>query len=328
MYEILCGDIGGTNANLCLATLPLPKKNSTASYEIFLKEKKRTSTQNQSDFNALIVNYLKETESQTEIACFAVAGPVKSQRVKMTNTSLIIDVKEILAKTPLKKVLLINDFEALGYATNVLLPEEIKQINGSSTPQSEKKRVKAILGAGTGLGKATLLYDLKIEAYYPLPSEGGHADLPLQNEAELFLIKELSHPTYEDLLSGRGLEWIYQKLQKTQYPEEPPYLRAQDISKNRKTNPCCEKVFEWFVTFYARCARNFALDLLAEGGIFLGGGITAANSDVIEKKFVEEFTKHPLYHEMLKNIPISLITNYDVSLKGAAFAFFAQQGGF
>jgi len=70
---------------------------------------------------------------------------------------------------------------------------------------------KALIGAGTGLGKSILIYDKHFKIYVPIPSEGGHGDFPIQNDFEIKLtkfIKEfrgISQPiTYEELLSGRG----------------------------------------------------------------------------------------------------------------------------
>ena len=105
---VLTGDIGGTNANFCIAGF----NNFTP--EILLK--KTESTTSVEDFSVLINDFLayaKEKKFEPEVACFAVAGPVENlegyQRVKMTNTKLLVDSKELIENTTLKKVLLIPD---------------------------------------------------------------------------------------------------------------------------------------------------------------------------------------------------------------------------
>lgn len=308
--KALCGDIGGTNANLCIADY---------SHGIVITDEARKPTSEYSDFSDLILNYLENTSSTPNAACFAVAGPVKNQRVKMTNANLVVDAKEISSKTGIENVLIINDFDAVGYATNVLDSEEIIIINKG---RPIKKGVKAAIGAGTGLGKSILIHDSKVNAYLPYSSEGGHTDFPILVPEEIVLLEEFNHPNYEDLLSGKGLVNLYKALQKIKYPQETPNLSAKEISANQHSSPCCRETFKWFVKFYARCAKNFSIDLLATGGIYLAGGIAASNSDMFDETFMEEFTRHPLqqFREILQNIPVTLIKNYGISLKGAAFA--------
>ena len=76
--------------------------------------------------------------------------------------------------------------------------------------------------------------------------------------------------------------------------------------------------------FYARAARNFALDTLARGGLYIAGGIAAKNRDSFSD-FMTEFVKNEVYKELLSNIPIYLITNYDISLIGSAYAIKARK---
>jgi glucokinase len=308
--KALCGDIGGTNANLCIADYS--KRISISGIE-------RKSTADYTDFSDLITNYLQKIGLNPTAACFAVAGPVQNQRVIMTNANLVIDAEEISKKTGIANVLIINDFDAVGFATNVLEPTETKVIN---TGRPLDEGLRAAVGAGTGLGKNILIYDKQFKSYFPYSSEGGHADFPILFPEESFLFEYFNHPTYEDLLSGRGLESLYQALQKSKYLQEIPTLTAKEISAKRNSSPICRETFEWFVKFYARCAKNFAIDLMAKGGLFLAGGIAAANSDQFGEVFLKEFTRHalPQFREMLKEIPVILITNYGVSLKGAAFA--------
>ena len=107
----LCGDIGGTNANLCLAT-------NNGHLEIGHID--HLPTKDFHSFPELINAYLDTCDELPASACFAVAGVVKNQRVEMTNADLVVDAKEIEAKTSLDNVKVINDFDAVGYAVNVL----------------------------------------------------------------------------------------------------------------------------------------------------------------------------------------------------------------
>ncbi len=319
MVTAICGDIGGTNTNLSTSGLSEETEVHNIHHE---------PTPPNADFSSIINKYIDSIDEQPEVACFAVAGPVKNQRIEMTNRGIIIDANEIVQKTSLKKVLLINDFEAIGYATNTLRDDEIRELNKGS-PVEHAARVA--VGAGTGLGKNILFYDPELRAYLPSASEGGHADCPIYNEEELQITQfvqkkhQISDPIeYEHLLSGRGLEVIYEFLQSTRFPSEAPAMEAKMISQERLNSPCCAATFELFIRFYARCAKNFAIDTYALGGVYIAGGIAANNHDMFTKQFMQEFTRHfnPKYRTIFEQIPVHIITNYDVSLKGAAHAIY------
>src|SRR3989344_4110482 len=305
----LVADIGATNSNFGIARIG--KK-----IEIILKHR----YESKGDFIGLLSNFLSfagKNHLTPRIGCIAVEGPVINQRVEMVNTKMVVGAMEIKRKTQLKKVLIINDFEAIGYSLNVMGKRDIKIINRG---KQIGNRPKAVIGAGTGIGKGIAIYDNHLEAYIPYPSEGGHGDFPIMNEEELklarFIVKGVC---YEDLVSGRGIESIYQFLKQTKH-QKSPNLSAQEISKTRKTNYCSREAFDLFAIFYARCARNFALEVLPFGGIYIAGGIAMKNPDIFSRKFTKEFCNNEAFSRLLSTIPIFLITNYDISLKGAAFA--------
>jgi glucokinase len=297
-------------------------------FEILFKETLFTKSANKfyDLVNEFVITSRLEGFKASE-ACFGVAGPVVLgkgyQKVKMTNTKLVVDTRELKARTPLGTIFLINDFEAISHAVNTLQKTDYVTLNKG---RGMRSGVRVVLGAGTGLGKNILYYHEGLQTYLPLASEGGHANLPVVSDQEFELLKfikrkkKLKHNVvYEDVLSGEGLQYIYKFLSAKKYKSVPKDLGAIKISKTKKTNPCSNETFNWFVKFYARCARDFVLNALARGGLYIAGGIAAKNVDSF-KKFYSEFIKHDTYQDILKKIPIHLITNYDISLIGAAYA--------
>lgn len=274
--------------------------------------------------NDFLEDLHQEGEIKIESACFAVAGPVEDQRVEMPHADLTVDADRLEKETELEHVHIINDFDAIGYAMNILDSEDFKLLQEG---QQRPEKPIAVVGAGTGLGKNLLIYDKHIETYLPHSSEGGHADLPTTSEEELELAGMIkkehdveSEVAYEQVLSGQGLENMYSFLH-SNYPEEKENLNAKDISRTKEDNPCSRETFDKFIEFYARCCRNYALDTLPENGLYIVGGIAAKNPDEFDQRFVEEFRNaSPQFHELLSEIPIRVVTNYDISLKGAAHA--------
>lgn len=333
---VLGADVGGTNTNIAVAGIENSKPVLLFSLDFKSQELESLVPAIEETLNYAYKNYNIKINS----ACFGVAGIVTPNQdlVELTNVDWNISKKELIEKTSLENVLVINDFQAVGYGINLL---DSKNINDMFEIKSEKSQehnlsTKAILGAGTGLGKSILVYDKNHNIYVPIPSEGGHGDFPAQNDFEIRLlefIKELrgiSQPiTYEELISGRAIESIYLFLQKSQHFDVTDYTNeingSQDkvnlISKYREVDETCKETFRLFSRFYARCAKNFVLDTMSTGGLYIAGGIAIKNKEIFNSKdFFDEFENAYRRSDILKKVPIHIIVNYDVSLIGACLA--------
>lgn len=328
-FFFLAGDIGGTNTNLGIFGV----KNKIPTLLLSFHFKSQRLKASHYAINQ-ILNYIqKNYKINITKACIAVAGVLSANKdyAKVTNAKWSVDKKILLNNTKLKKILLINDFEAIGYGINMLKNKGIAIIKRA------KKISKApiiVVGAGTGLGKTTLLYNEYHKSYLPIPSEAGHSDFPAQNEEELELIdfikkyKKIKNVSYENILSGQGLSNIYLFLRKnskfkpTKYTKEIGKFKNQPelISKYRKIDKTCKKTFEMFKIAYARFAKNMALDALSLCGVYIGGGIAPKNRDIFDKYFIKEFEESRKMKHILRKIPIYLVSNYNVGLLGAGFA--------
>jgi len=93
------------------------------------------------------------------------------------------------------------------------------------------------------------------------------------------------------------------------------------ISKYKEKDETCKETFRLFTKFYGRCAKNLVLDTLARGGLYIAGGIAVKNKEIFMKDdFTSEFINGFRRDDFLKEVPVNLILNYDVSLYGACFA--------
>ena len=115
-----------------------------------------------------------------EIACVAVAGPVKNNNVRMTNRDWLISGNELTDRFGFNEVILLNDAEAIAYATRVISPEELKNIKPGKPYDSAPA---AVITAGTGVGVASIApFDGQ---WYPLASEAGHITLSPRTPKEV-----------------------------------------------------------------------------------------------------------------------------------------------
>ncbi|MBS3168442.1 ROK family protein [Candidatus Woesearchaeota archaeon] len=318
---ILVADIGGTNTTFAIFEEDNLKKLKT----IKLETKKITN------FTNTVSKILEDIKLPIKAICFAAACPITNKnKCELSNADLSIDLESIKKKTKIKDIFLINDFQALAYGINLINKKDLLEIKKGV--KNKTHNLKAVLGAGTGLGKSILVWDNKIYHYKPLPSEGGHADLPIQTQEELDLIQFIKHQNlvsrieWEHLLSGEGISNIYRYLvnyKKTNYQEEIERLDCDPalITKYRKKDKKCEATINYFLKFYARCAKSLALDTLSYGGIYIAGGIAAKNPQMFKSKFfLNEFLDNTKLKSLLEKIPIYVVKNYEVSLYGAALA--------
>lgn len=326
---ILGGDIGGTNTNLGIFGIKNNLPALLVSFHFKSKELKSLYYAVNETLNYIQKNYKVTVRN----ACLAAAGVLSPKRdyVKTQNLPWDISKKELLKKTKLKKIVLINDFEAVGYGISMLSKKDVAVI------KKAKKVAKApivVIGAGTGLGKTSLIYDEHLKLYVPLPSEAGHSDFAAQNQFELDLTnfikknKSIKSVPYEMILSGQGISNIYsflrktEKFRKTKYTNEIDNARNKHelISKYRHADETCKEVFKIFKKAYAAFARNCAIDCVSLGGVYIGGGIAPKNRDIFDRDFVNAFEDNYKMKSVLKKIPIYLIMDYNAGLLGAGVA--------
>ena len=325
---ILGGDIGATNTHLGIFGLKNNSADLITSFDF--KNKKLNSPYNAINFVLDLAD--KNYKIKIENASFGIAGALSPQKefAKMTNIKWEISKKELIKKTRLKIIRLINDFEAVGYAVNSLKKNDILVIKNAKKVQ---KAPILVIGAGTGLGKAILLYDENKKSYIPVSSEAGNSDFPAQDNEDFELVnymkqKSKGNISYELLLSGNGLVNIYNFVRNSKRFKATEYTKEIDESENkpelisryRNTDKICRETFRIFKKIYAGFARNFALDALPYGGIYIAGGIGPKNKEIFDKEFVEMFENNYKLSHVLKKTPIYLILNLNVGLIGAGFA--------
>lgn len=328
---IIGADVGGTNTNLGIAGV----KNDTA--ELLFSNHYRT--QELRSLSEALNHFLEETKSKGIVvwrACIAGAGLVDRKKglCRLTNVEWDINVEELKEKTHLKDILLLNDFEALGYGINMLSRKDLITVLKG---KPEQKDVKAVIGAGTGLGKSFLVYDENKNIHVPYPSEGGHTNFPVKDIFELELVQSIKKerlsyytPDFEDFLSGQGLVRIYEFLlkkknyRKTRYTEEIAVSQKKEhlISAYKSKDPACRDTYEFFTKIYARCAKNYALNTKSLGGLYIAGGIAAKNKEIFKTLiFKKEFFDNEKMQELLKRIPVYAVLDYNIGMKGACLAY-------
>jgi glucokinase len=325
---VLAGDIGGTKTSLALYSVHGDKLRS---------ESQRTfSSKSYSGLVPVLKDFLAGTDHAIDSACFGIAGPVIDGKVKTPNLPWVVDAAESRRDLKLDSVTLLNDLEAAAYGILTLENDEFFVLNEGTMRHSGNK---SLIAAGTGLGQAILYDDGR--RFYPLASEGGHADFAPRNELEIELLRHLigrfGHVSYERVVSGPGLVNIYRFLKEVGR-EEPPWLTERIsassdlgvvISKAALADeaPICVEALNLFVSVYGAEAGNLALRAKSVRGLYVGGGIAPK---ILEKlkdgTFMRAFVDKGRYTDFMAAIPVRVVLNEQAALRGAAYyaAFLTQ----
>ena len=317
---ILVGDIGGTHSRMAYYNVEGGK------FSCFVKEIYPSG--DYSGLDAIVGKFVATYGANSELVCLAVAGPVRDGQVRTTNLPWIVDASRIAQALGLKAVTLINDLEALAYAVDVLEPKDLVVLNEGDAKATGNV---AVIAAGTGLGEAGLYWDGS--RHLPFACEGGHTDFAptdeLQDELLRHLRAQFGHVSWERLVCGPGLLNIYNFLRNAGYGEEPDWLKlemqqadpASQITRHglEGTSPLCTRALELFASLYGCEAGNLALKIMANGGVYLGGGIAPKIVDKLRgPSFLKPFTKKGRMSDLLKAIPVRVILNDEAGLLGAA----------
>jgi len=307
----LVADIGGTNARFAVANLD----------SLALSDVKIAPSRSFASLPAAARAYVSQLASVPTLACFALAGPITGDTVRLTNLAWSCTRAELRAATGVEHLTLMNDFEAQALALPFLKERDLHAIG---SPVSSTHGVKAVVGPGTGLGVAGLIQ--AGERWIPLASEGGHVSFAAKNASELSLLAELypslEHVSAERVLSGSGLARLYATLESKRGRAfgglEPSAIVARARSG---ADAAAEKALALFATWLARFAGDVALLFGARGGLYLAGGI-APNIlfALTPDRFRSAFESKGRLSSFLAEIPVNVILAPDAGLRGAAAA--------
>ncbi len=304
---ILAGDVGGTKTNLALCDdAGKPTREATFAAK---------------DYDSLeaMVAKLVGGEKVTA-ACFGVAGPVDGDSAKITNLPWTIRADLLSKELGGARVSLINDLQATALGALVLPESSFAVLQAGSVPP---RATIAVIAPGTGLGESCLYHDGT--RYQALPSEGGHADLPVTTDDEIELLRFLrgrygDHVSVERVLSGNGVADLYDFCARG---EAKPYPGDRNAAISEAglagTDPSATRALELFAQILGAECGNLALRYLATGGVVIGGGIPPKLLPVLQRGgLIERFAAKGRFADWLRARSVRVVLDPKAALLGAA----------
>ncbi len=271
-------------------------------------------------FETALLTYQAQNSLQAiKHIAIAIACPVMNDLVCMTNNHWRFSIQDVQNRLGLSKLKVMNDFTAIAMSLPALKPHEQTQI-GKGHLDVHKPRV--VLGAGTGLGVAYLIPNP--HGYKAYAGEGGHVSWGAQNEQEWFIYSYLKnnymHVSYERLLSGQGLENLYQAIAAYHHQKVASKSAAQIITL-ALNNECtiAKATIEQFFATMGGYAGDLALTFGALGGVYIAGGIAPRLLSLISHtEFRSRFEDKGRFGVFNALIPTYIITAAQPGILGAA----------
>jgi len=266
MSHALLADLGGTNARFALVPL-----NTYQPQEIVVFACKEFAS-----FFEAAAKYLATaslSESEISVVVLAIAGPVNQKVIQFSNNPWTFTKEEVDSFFGAnRRVALLNDYDAMGHAMEVLTPKDYIQVGTGD--DIDKSAPAWVIGPGTGLGVACVVPQQN--ANIVLPGEGGHVDVasctPQEDFILDFLRKRHRRVSAERVLSGMGLENIYEALAKQN--GQNIRLTAEEIGEaSKKEDPLALAALEQFFVYLGRVVGDLVLSVESRGGVFIVGGI-------------------------------------------------------
>lgn len=323
----LVGDIGGTNARFALVDLAAPS--------IELHASKSLPNAEFASLQHAIEHYLAEVRETPARAALAVACPVGSDEIRLTNRAWSFSRSELQRTLGLAELRMLNDFGAVAWAVPALAEEHLVTLHGD--PQAPLQGPVSVLGPGTGLGVALLVGD-PARGWQVVETEGGHVGFaPIGDEERAiaaWLTAQHGRTSTERLLCGKGLSEIDLVLRGAAVPPAATLLPGES-SLRRPTlrepaeivaaaldghDQAARRALARFCAVLGSVAGDCALIHGARRVVIAGGIVPRFLPFLRSSAFRERFLAKGRMATLLEAVPIQVITHPHPGLLGAACA--------
>lgn len=320
--RVLAGDIGGTKTAVAIVEV--------SARRLSIRRFRKYESARFGSLEEILSSFLHGVERLPRAAGFGVAGPVQAGRARVTKLPWVVEERRLEREIGIAPVRVVNDFVAAAYGLPYLHSRQFATLRDG---RPEPKGPIGLIGAGTGLGEAALIWSR--DRYEALASEGGHADFGPRDAREdrlvAFLRERYGRVSRDRILSGEGLGHLYDFLKSDGFAPESPSVarafsgadRAAVISRFGlgRRDRLCGEALRLFVSIYGSEAGNLAIQYRTSGGLYLAGGIAPRILPALRQPiFLASFGSKPPMEELLARVPIRMVRDPRLPLFGAAAA--------
>lgn len=299
---ILGGDLGGTKTLLALAEV--------CDGRLTIVRQQRFASQDYPSFDTLFEEFLAD-RPPISAACFGVAGPTDGHTAQLTYLPWQLSARALEQQFGIASVALINDFAAAAQGLPLVGQQDILTLLPGD---AQEQAPRVILGAGTGLGVAGLVW--QDGRYRVIPGEGGHFGFAPQTaeQGELWrwLLDRHGRVTVEDVVSGPGLAKIYAFLSGKMLSPETVGESALNGS-----DPLGQAALQLWMACYGAFAGDLAMQWLARGGVYLAGGLAAKLLPHVDTgPLTQAFLAKREHAGLVGKMPLRIVMEEELGLLG------------
>jgi glucokinase len=313
--ELIAGDIGGTKSGLAWVSGDADGAQQLRFEQVYASADFATA-------DDLIRRFIADAAQPLgpERLLLAVPGPLHDQRVTLTNLDWTLDAADMRGALGIGNVRFINDFQAAAAGVATLAPADVIALN----PQPvEAGGVRAITGAGTGLGLAYMLADAA-GRYRSFATEGGHVDFAPADAMQARLLEQLrgrhGHVSWERVVSGSAMNELYRFccLESGQPLPGPAVEGPELLARAEAGDVAAGAALDLFVELYGAWVGNVALLYQPRGGLYVAGGVAAhLEARMRSPRFMAAAADKGRMRGVVERTPIFLITCKRLGVQGA-----------
>lgn len=320
----MIADIGGTNARFALTDPRATQPELLAQQS--LRNAEFASLQHATE------HYLASVGVKPRHAAIAVACPVGTDEIRLTNRAWSFSRRELQRALGLDALDMINDFGAVAWAVPALSDDDVVTLHGPDQPTL--RGPISVIGPGTGLGVALLLGDAE-QGWNVVETEGGHVSYAALGDEELSIARwmtaKFGRVSNERLLCGAGLSHIDAALAAGDDLSSALDPRAQF----RDPATIVEAALDGHDLLARRTLARFCAVLGSVAGdaalihgarsVMIAGGIVPRFIPFLRSSaFRERFLAKGRFAAYLESVAIRVITHPNPGLLGAAMALRAR----
>jgi glucokinase len=313
----LAADVGGTHARIGLVS-PRPDGHRP----VTVLEYRRYACAEWPSLTAVLKDFVSQLNAGTHVDHCAVAsaGYVLGDAIVNDNLPWPVSIRDIRDTLGISTLAVVNDFEAVAYATQFMTYGDTTPVIETHTPQMAGPVL--VMGPGTGLGSAVLLPG-KPHATV-LPTEAGQVALAPGNELEIevlrFLARDRAYVSFEHALSGPGLVNLYDAICSLRGVKTTLHIPA-DVTRSavEQSDPAATEALNVFCGLLGSFVGDLVLLYGARGGVYLAGGILPQIRDLLlSSTFAERFFNKGVMRPYLQQVPVRLMEHGQLGVIGAA----------
>ena len=289
MKNALLIDLGGTNVRYAFFINNVLSKIS----------KEKISDK---EFIPLITKLLNGAESKIEYLVIAAAGPNNQDFINLTNRNLLINSSELEATLNLKKCLLLNDWEAVAFSLSEMKKKSFLSIKGN-VPSNKNT---LLIGPGTGLGVTLIIGDQII------PTEFGNVLSATKSMMESFGINNKKFLSLENILSGPGIEMLYEEKFGKKLSSEKIITLA--LERNGDALFIVNNFLKTLITIVDDLVLSFTCKRVILGGAILNSLKSILTSEKILNYFSSRI--NPKYSQLIEEVQVDLLLEDEPGIYG------------